>query len=195
MEIIPHAKLIKVRGSVDSTELQDEPENNASRGGIVTLGMLASNRTVNESQRCRRQSMSCSPPQLKHTVNSTPHPYTENVHLNVFENEHSLEIDYDEDLEANHEQENTGQLSDEDVECISAAEEDPLHSLSTTLAEEGGGSSSGHCNATIYNEEEEIPQVLEWFRVTFTRIGKHGRVTLRDLKHAATEYEVSTYVD
>ena len=39
--------------------------------------------------------------------------------------------------------------------------------------------------------EEELSQVLEWFRGTFTRIGKHGRVTLRDFKCAARECEVS----
>jgi len=40
--------------------------------------------------------------------------------------------------------------------------------------------------------EEELSQVLEWFRGTFTRIGKHGRVSLRDFKYAARECEVST---
>ena len=39
--------------------------------------------------------------------------------------------------------------------------------------------------------QEELSQVLEWFRDTFTRIGKHGRVSLRDFKCAARECEVS----
>ena len=38
--------------------------------------------------------------------------------------------------------------------------------------------------------EEEVSLILEWFRETFAMIGKHGRVTLKDFKHAAKESEV-----
>ena len=40
-------------------------------------------------------------------------------------------------------------------------------------------------------DAEELSRVLEWFRATFTRIGKHGRVSLKDFKYAAKECEVS----
>ncbi len=40
--------------------------------------------------------------------------------------------------------------------------------------------------------EQEISQVLEWFRSTFQKIGKHEGVTLRDFKLAARECEVRT---
>jgi len=41
------------------------------------------------------------------------------------------------------------------------------------------------------NLEEELSQVLDWFRDTFTHIGKHGRVSLKDFKCAARDCEVS----
>ena len=39
-------------------------------------------------------------------------------------------------------------------------------------------------------DTEEVSRTLEWFRETLTRIGKHGRVTLKDFKFAARECEV-----
>lgn len=40
-------------------------------------------------------------------------------------------------------------------------------------------------------DTEEVTRTLEWFRVTFTRIGKHDRVTLKEFKYAARDLEVS----
>lgn len=34
---------------------------------------------------------------------------------------------------------------------------------------------------------EEVSRTLEWFRETLMRIGKGGRITLKDLKYAARE--------
>ena len=43
--------------------------------------------------------------------------------------------------------------------------------------------------------EEELSQLLEWFRDTFTHIGKHGRVSLKDFKCAARDCEVSVIIN
>lgn len=42
--------------------------------------------------------------------------------------------------------------------------------------------------------EEEVSFILDWFRKKFTSIGKHGRVTLKDFRHAARESEVRVTV-
>ena len=60
-----------------------------------------------------------------------------------------------------------------------------LHSVSTTVV--------GYEEARVESFEDEISFALEWFRSTFNKIGKNGRITLADFKHAATECDVRTY--
>ena len=38
--------------------------------------------------------------------------------------------------------------------------------------------------------EDSVDRCLEWFRELFSKIGKHGRVTLKDFKSATRDYDV-----
>lgn len=60
-----------------------------------------------------------------------------------------------------------------------------LHSVSTTVV--------GYEEAKVESFEDEVSIALEWFRSTFNEIGKNGRITLADFKHAATDCDVRTY--
>ncbi len=62
-----------------------------------------------------------------------------------------------------------------------------LQSMSTELVQEVSMSRDSIVSSTI-----DITEVLEWFRVTLSKIGKQDRVTLKDMKLAASEYEVYT---
>ena len=61
-----------------------------------------------------------------------------------------------------------------------------LHSVSTTMV--------GDEETRVESFEDEVSIALEWFRSTFNRIGKNGRITLADFKQAAVEYDVSISV-
>ena len=58
-----------------------------------------------------------------------------------------------------------------------------LQSMSTVIADDNNSQETT-------TRSHEVSQVLDWFRSTFNQIGKHGRVTLKDMKYAAKEYEV-----
>ena len=58
-----------------------------------------------------------------------------------------------------------------------------LHSVSTTLVCDEDG-----CKVESF--EDEVSASLEWFRSTFNRIGKNGRIMLADFKQAATDCDV-----
>ena len=70
-----------------------------------------------------------------------------------------------------------------------------LFSVSTTLAEEEGRLyGSGEDKTTppsIYHDD--VSRVLEWFRSVFSELGRHDRVTLKDMKRAVRECEVLQY--
>lgn len=45
--------------------------------------------------------------------------------------------------------------------------------------------------ATGYRRQAELSRCIEWFRHTFAQVAHcHGRVTLRDFRQVAREYEV-----
>ena len=72
-----------------------------------------------------------------------------------------------------------------------------LQSTSTTLAEDeqpalaGAGASqdSGGSNSS------EVLQILDWFKTVLNQVGRNGKATLKDLKHAAKNYEVQILME
>ena len=61
-----------------------------------------------------------------------------------------------------------------------------LHSVSTTVVADE--------EARVDSFEDEVSIALEWFRSTFNKIGKNGRISLSDFKQAATECDVRTCI-
>lgn len=204
---IPDARLITVRSSSSSPKAQEDVSDADYRNGIADVILGCSE--VQQQQ--TRESRVMSP------AITFANPSVHSLHMNPFEkkvqrgrlangNTQSLESHMLEEIEEMEEEDhsevdnsscNDCGSQDDHIIVVNSPTQLPsvggedgqckhgLHSVSTTLVaeEEEEGTRTGSL-------EDEVSVALEWFRSTFNKIGKNGRITLRDFKQAATECEV-----
>ena len=68
---------------------------------------------------------------------------------------------------------------------VNGASSTSFHRSNGSTRNSVGGASAG---AT---QDEDLSACIEWFRKNLAKVAKHGRVTLKDFKHAAKVLDVS----
>ena len=96
------------------------------------------------------------------------------------------------------------EVEEEDIECKDSQDEDIIAVNSPSHLPNASGENNYYLHGlqsvstTLVGEEEcrresledEVSAALEWFRSTFNKIGKNGRISLGDFKQAARECDV-----
>ena len=68
---------------------------------------------------------------------------------------------------------------------INGASSTSFHRSNGSARESVAGASAGP------TQDEDLSACIEWFRQNLAKVAKHGRVTLKDFKHAARVLDVS----